>query len=92
MNILIIVNNFKNYKNKIMNNELKNYKLSSLQIHTIEILYSKFKNNLESINKLCKNDKIKPIGIGFELGKMYTIIEQDYYEAMALIETINEQN
>jgi hypothetical protein len=50
MNILIIANNFKNYKNKIMKEELKNYKLTSLQINTIEILYYQFEKHLEFIN------------------------------------------
>jgi len=75
-----------------MNEELKNYKLTSLQIHTIEILYFQFKKHLECIDKLCNESDKQSIGIGFALGKMYLSMEENYYEGMALIEAINEQN
>jgi len=75
-----------------MNEELKNYKLTSLQIHTIEILYFEFKKHLECIDKLCNENDKQSIGIGFALGKMYLSMEENYYKGMALIEEINEQN
>jgi len=75
-----------------MNEELKNYKLTSLQIHTIEILYFEFKKHLECIDKLCNENDMQSIGIGFALGKMYLSMEENYYKGMALIEAINEQN
>ena len=75
-----------------MNEELKNYKLTSLQIHTIEILYFEFKKHLECIDKLCNENDKQSIGIGFALGKMYLSMEENYYKGMALIEAINKQN
>jgi len=75
-----------------MNEQLKNYKLTSLQIHTIEILYFEFKKHLECIDKLCNENDKQSIGIGFALGKMYLSMEENYYKGMALIEAINEQN
>jgi len=75
-----------------MNEELKNYKLTSLQIHTIEILYFQFKKHLECIEKLCNENNKQSIGIGFELGKMYISMEENYYKGITLIEKINEQN
>jgi len=75
-----------------MNEELKNYKLTRLQIHTIEILYFEFKKHLECIDKLCNENDKQSIGIGFALGKMYLSMEENYYKGMALIEEINEQN
>lgn len=75
-----------------MKEELKSYKLTSLQIHTIETLYYKFEKHLEFITELCDNSKKENINIGFELGKMYSIMFNDYHEGLSLIEAINEQN
>ena len=74
-----------------MNDQLKNYKLTSLQIHTIETLYYKFERHLEFITELCEGKK-ENINLGFELGKMYSIMEDDFHNGLALIEAINEQN
>jgi transcription antitermination factor NusG len=74
-----------------MKEELKSYKLTSLQIHTIETLCYKFERHLEFITELCDGKK-ENINLGFELGKMYSIIDNDFQDGLALIEAINEQN
>jgi hypothetical protein len=75
-----------------MKEELKNYKLTSLQIHTIETLYYQFKKHLEYLDELCNETEKQDIGIGFALGQMYSVMEENYYKGIALIEAINEQN
>ena len=74
-----------------MKEELKNYKLTSLQINTIEILYYQFEKHLEFITELCDSKKDN-INLGFELGKMYSIMDNDFKNGLKLIEAINEQN
>ena len=74
-----------------MKEELKNYKLTSLQIDTIETLYYKFEQHLEFLAELCDSEKDN-INLGFELGKMYSIMDNDFQVGLKLIEAINEQN